>query len=118
MPNRLASVPTQHAGATSPYMGEHKMMVMPVSITITRLGRCGAFSAVAATLVSDSLAIRCEGLLALSHTWSLNTEGHMPDVCEQCGAELGVGRWPFCNGDPAKHVRVGRYFHDGFEPYV
>jgi hypothetical protein len=42
----------------------------------------------------------------------------MEDVCEKCGATLVVGAWPFCGGDPAKHVVVDGFFHEGFEPYV
>lgn len=26
--------------------------------------------------------------------------------------------FPFCGGDPSKHVMVDRYYHEGFEPYI
>lgn len=25
-------------------------------------------------------------------------------TCDECGAELQVGQWPFCHGDPTKHA--------------
>lgn len=25
-------------------------------------------------------------------------------ICDRCGAELRVGDWPYCKGDPEKHV--------------
>ena len=25
-------------------------------------------------------------------------------ICERCGTELQIGQFPFCGGDPAKHV--------------
>jgi hypothetical protein len=37
----------------------------------------------------------------------------MSDRCSECQAELHVGDWPFCGGNPAKHVRAGSF---GFEP--
>lgn len=40
------------------------------------------------------------------------------DICPECKGKLEVGSWPFCNGDPAKHARVDKWFHEGFEPYV
>ncbi len=42
-----------------------------------------------------------------------------PVVCDVCGAELVVGAWPFCHGDPANHT-VGTIhgLFDPFRPYV
>jgi len=42
----------------------------------------------------------------------------MKTICEQCGTEVSVGDWPFCHGDKSAHVKVGKNFHDGFEPYL
>jgi len=38
--------------------------------------------------------------------------------CEECGAEVDIGMWPFCHGDSSKHEPVGKDWHRGFEPYV
>lgn len=27
-----------------------------------------------------------------------------PTICEKCGKELQAGDWPFCGGNPNKHV--------------
>lgn len=40
------------------------------------------------------------------------------DICEECGGKFNIGDWPFCHGDPSKHVKVEPNFHVGFEPYV
>jgi hypothetical protein len=37
--------------------------------------------------------------------------------CEKCGAEYGVGQFPFCKGNQSDHG-VMQGFDDAFEPYV
>lgn len=38
------------------------------------------------------------------------------DRCDDCGTILTVGDWPYCGGDPSKHVKdIGGY--DPIEPY-
>jgi hypothetical protein len=43
----------------------------------------------------------------------------MSELCEECGGELLVGSWPFCNGDPKKH-EPGPFFghYAPFPSYV
>lgn len=31
----------------------------------------------------------------------------MTTTCDRCGAELQIGDFPFCNGDPARHQPYG-----------
>jgi len=38
-------------------------------------------------------------------------------LCEKCGAEYGVGQFPFCKGLPSDHGTMSG-FDEGFEPYV
>jgi hypothetical protein len=33
----------------------------------------------------------------------------MTTTCEQCGAELKIGDYPFCGGDQSKHQPYGGY---------
>ena len=40
------------------------------------------------------------------------------DVCDICGGEIHLGDWPFCGGDPSKHVRAESFGDDPMEPYV
>lgn len=39
------------------------------------------------------------------------------DKCEKCGGEIRVGDWPYCGGDPSKHVHMDRFGEDPIEPY-
>lgn len=39
-------------------------------------------------------------------------------MCDACGAELKVGDWPFCKGDPSDHVNDGSFGFPPFEPYI
>lgn len=40
---------------------------------------------------------------------ALNARGGKPadNVCQECGAVIEVGAFPFCKGDPAKHEPAG-----------
>jgi len=38
-----------------------------------------------------------------------------PTRCDECGAMMEMGSWPFCGGDPSKH-EVVRNCHMGEEP--
>lgn len=38
--------------------------------------------------------------------------------CDRCGAQVQVGDWPFCKGDPKDHENGGSYGFSPFEPYV
>lgn len=38
--------------------------------------------------------------------------------CEECGEAVSIGDWPFCHGDPAKHVHVNRFGESPLEPYI
>jgi hypothetical protein len=38
--------------------------------------------------------------------------------CSECGGEIEVGDWPFCNGNPARHVPADGRFAAGFDPVV
>ncbi len=40
------------------------------------------------------------------------------ETCDRCGAELKVGAWPFCHGDPKEHEPAKRFNFDPLEPYV
>ena len=46
-----------------------------------------------------------------------SAEGEV-SVCDECGAELEVGCWPFCGGDPEAHVPVERFGDDPITPYM
>ena len=39
-------------------------------------------------------------------------------TCDKCGAELQVGQWPFCGGDPAKHEDARGFGEAPLEPYM
>lgn len=39
-------------------------------------------------------------------------------TCRECGGELHVGDWPYCQGDPRKHVPADGRFAQGFDPPV
>jgi len=36
-------------------------------------------------------------------------------TCDKCGTSYGIGFSPYCRD---RHEPVGRFFHEGFEPYV
>ena len=38
--------------------------------------------------------------------------------CDSCGAELRIGEWPFCGGDPAKHEPAIGFGDKPIEPYM
>ncbi len=38
-------------------------------------------------------------------------------TCDDCDAELFVGAWPFCTGNPSAHVRLGGGMLGGFKEY-
>lgn len=40
------------------------------------------------------------------------------DRCDLCGAELQVGQWPFCHGDPSQHVDAKGFGDAPLEPYI
>lgn len=48
----------------------------------------------------------------------LEGEGHSPSRCEDCGAELVVGSWPFCRGTPESHETARSRRAQGFDPIV
>lgn len=37
--------------------------------------------------------------------------------CDDCGKELQIGDWPFCNGDSANHEPAKRFNYDAIKPY-
>ena len=37
--------------------------------------------------------------------------------CDDCGGEVNVGDWPFCKGDPSKHVPARNFGEEPLEPY-
>lgn len=40
-------------------------------------------------------------------------------ICDECGAKLRIGDWPFCKGDPLAHKPGQSGFgFDPFTPYV
>ena len=45
-------------------------------------------------------------------------EKHPEWYCDKCGAELKVGEWPFCNGDPAAHILATNFGEQPLEPYI
>ena len=48
----------------------------------------------------------------------LEGEGHSPSRCEDGGAELVVGSWPFCRGTPESHETARSRRAQGFDPIV
>jgi hypothetical protein len=38
--------------------------------------------------------------------------------CEKCGADVQIGQWPFCGGDPSRHVDARSFGDPPMEPYV
>ena len=40
-----------------------------------------------------------------------------PTKCDECGAVMEIGSWPFCNGDSGKHEPVGSFGHDSLDYY-
>ncbi len=38
-------------------------------------------------------------------------------ICERCGIKLKVGDWPFCSGDPTKHVSAIGFGEQPLTPY-
>jgi hypothetical protein len=38
--------------------------------------------------------------------------------CEECGARVEIGQWPWCHGDASKHVKIDGFGFEPFEPYV
>jgi hypothetical protein len=39
-------------------------------------------------------------------------------VCELCGGAVAVGDWPFCGGDPARHVPARNFGDEPLESYI
>lgn len=40
-------------------------------------------------------------------------------ICDECGAELSaLNVWPFCKGDPSKHVSVTHFSDDPIDDYI
>jgi len=40
------------------------------------------------------------------------------NICLECNGRIEVGSWPFCNGDPAKHVKAEMHGFDEPLDYV
>lgn len=38
--------------------------------------------------------------------------------CDECGDEIHIGDWPFCGGDPAKHVPAPNFGEEPLEQYL
>ena len=39
-------------------------------------------------------------------------------TCSECGGQLEIGDWPFCNGDPSNHVQMTHFGEEPLTPYM
>lgn len=39
-------------------------------------------------------------------------------TCDKCGAELQIGEWPFCKGDPSAHAPMTHFGDEPLTPYI
>lgn len=46
-----------------------------------------------------------------------NLDSSNSETCDECGGQVRVGDWPFCKGDPSKHVSDGAGHLEPWKPY-